>query len=219
MLFGFCDLRMSRDDPHHVGQLFIKCHHTCSYLPLSPSQPTRRTQATRPPPRSMFGKQVSSLSVYGSDCGLERRRSKSKTQRYINIQLTRRETVGRQRSLIPASRGSSTTHSQSLDTPDLYSLQLTYLLHVLSEAQSSRLLLTQIKSVVPVDLHPERVHPGVPLGVRVPQHLAVQVHDFLALSLRVLRHVYRKVQTGGGLAGDTVLPGGHGSWGIRSAAT
>lgn len=128
--------------------------------------------------------------------------------------------MGRQRSLVPASRGSSTTHSQSQDIPDLYSLQLTYLLHVLSPVSASLplLQLTQIKSVVPVDLHPERVHPGVPLGVRVPQHLAVQVHDFLALSLRVLRHVYRKVQKGGGLAGDTVLPGGHGSWGIRSAA-
>lgn len=53
------------------------------------------------------------------------------------------------------------------------------------------MLLTQINTVVSVDLHPERVHPGVPLGVRVPQHLAVQVHDFLTLSLRVLRHVYR----------------------------
>ena len=42
-------------------------------------------------------------------------------------------------------------------------------------------LLTQVKPVVPVDLHPEAVHPGVPLGVRVPQHLALHVHDLLAL--------------------------------------
>lgn len=57
------------------------------------------------------------------------------------------------------------------------------------------MLLTQINTVVPVDLHPEGVHPGVPLRVRVPQHLAVQVHDFLTLSLRVLRHVYRAART------------------------
>lgn len=218
MLFGFCDLRMSKDDPHHVGQLFIKRHHTCLYLPLSLSTDAE-DQVTRPPPRSMFGKQVSSLSVYGSDCGLERRRSKSKTQRYINIHLTRRETVGRHRS-------HSFPHPAPLQ-PRRAKIFPTYIpcssptsgTSYLPSPPPSLLLLTQIKSVVPVDLHPERVHPGVPLGVRVPQHLAVQVHDFLALSLRVLRHVYRKVQKGGGLAGDTVLPGGHGSWGIRSAAT
>lgn len=214
---------MSRDDPHHVGQLFIKCHHTCSCLPLSlPLNRRGGPKLLDLPPRSMFGKLVSPLSVYGSDCGLERRRSKSKTQRYINIQLTRRETVGRQRSLVPphpAALQPRTRRAKIFPTyiPCSSPTSCTY---CLPSPPPSLLLLTQIKSVVPVDLHPERVHPGVPLGVRVPQHLAVQVHDFLALSLRVLRHVYCKVQKGGGLAGDTtVLPGGHGSWGIRSAAT
>lgn len=54
---------------------------------------------------------------------------------------------------------------------------------------ASSILLTQIKAIVPVDLYPEPVHVRVPLGVRVPQHLALHVQDLVALSLRVLRHV------------------------------
>lgn len=49
-------------------------------------------------------------------------------------------------------------------------------------------LLTQIKSVVSVDLYPKLIHLCVPLGVRVPQHLAVHIHYFLALALCILRH-------------------------------
>lgn len=207
---------MSRDDPHHVGQLFIKRHHTCSYLPLSLSTDAE-DQVTRPPPRSMFGKQVSSLSVYDSDCGLERRRSKSKDAALHKHPFNKaRDSGTTPLSLIPAPLQPRRAKIFPTYIPCSSPTSGT---SYLPSPPPSLLLLTQIKSVVPVDLHPERVHPGVPLGVRVPQHLAVQVHDFLALSLRVLRHVYRKVQKGGGLAGDTVLPGGHGSWGIRSAAT
>lgn len=49
-------------------------------------------------------------------------------------------------------------------------------------------LLTQIKSVVPVDLYPKLIHLCVPLGVRVPQNLAVHIHYFLALALCIFRH-------------------------------
>lgn len=52
-------------------------------------------------------------------------------------------------------------------------------------------LLTQIKTVVLVDLYPKLVHMCVPLGVRVPQHLALHIHNFLALPFRVFRHVCR----------------------------
>lgn len=169
----------------------------------------------------MFGKQVSSLSVYGSDCGLERRRSKSKTAALHKHPVNEARDSGTttlSRSRIPRLFDHALAEPR-YSRPIFPAAHLPLCTYYLPSPPPSLLLLTQIKSVVPVDLHPERVHPGVPLGVRVPQHLAVQVHDFLALSLRVLRHVYRKVQKGGGLAGDTVLPGGHGSWGIRSAAT
>lgn len=49
--------------------------------------------------------------------------------------------------------------------------------------------LTQINTVVLVDLYPELVHLCVPLGVRVPQNLALHIHNFLTLSFRVFRHL------------------------------
>lgn len=61
--------------------------------------------------------------------------------------------------------------------------------HSLSLCLAPSSLLTQIKSVVPVDLYPEFIHLCVPFGVRVPQHLTLHIHYFLALLFRVFRHL------------------------------
>lgn len=66
----------------------------------------------------------------------------------------------------------------------------------------------------------------VPLGVRVPQHFALHIHDFVALSLRVLRHVSAVSLTAGqrregegpaGPAFKMTVSTDEGSCGIRSA--